>query len=316
MRILLIDDEEFTRRELGGYLEDEGYSIITASDGEEGIKLFEKLLPELVLTDVKMPKMDGFDVLKVIKEKRPETRVIILTGHGDENMVIKALKNGANDYIKKPIHLNHLNESIIKAVESVKNLKKTIFNATNISNLNMDLSISNNLDAIYGVTNYITNLNHRYFTKASCEKIKLALIECLRNSIEHGNLEIGYDEKNEYLEEGTFTKELNHRKSLEKYKDRKVFLNYILDKNKVCYVIKDEGKGFDWENLPNAEEPDNIFKRNGRGILLIKLMMDEVSFNENGNEITIIKYSDLTNESVDKRNVWISHFIQNKHDLR
>ncbi len=316
MRILLIDDEEFTRRELGGYLEDEGYSIITASDGEEGIKMFEEHLPELVLTDVKMPKIDGFEVLKIIKEKRPETRVIILTGHGDENMVIKALKNGANDYIKKPIHLNHLNESIIKAVESVKNLKKTIFNATNINDLNMNLEIDNNLDAIYGVTNYITNLNHIYFSKASCEKIKLALIESLRNSIEHGNLDIGYDEKNEYLEEGTFTKELKHRKQLDKYKKRRVSLNYTLNRERVQYIIKDEGKGFDWKNLPNAEEPNNIFKRNGRGILLIKLMMDKVTFNEKGNEITIVKYTDITNNTLKERNVWITHFIQNRHDLR
>jgi len=211
VKILLIDDEEFTRKELSGYLEEEGYYVITASEGEEGIRMFEEHYPELVLTDVKMPKVDGFEVLRRIKTQKPETRVIILTGHGDEDMVLKALKEGANDYIKKPLNLSHLSECIMRAIESIRSLKRTTFNASSIITINQLLKINNNLDEIYGVTNYITNLNHIYFTKASCEKIKLALIETLRNSIEHGNLEIGYDEKSSFWEEGTFNNIIKDR---------------------------------------------------------------------------------------------------------
>lgn len=318
MKLLLIDDEEFTRKELSGYLEDEGYSVITASNGEDGIKIFDTEFPELVLTDVKMPKYDGFAVLKHIKTKKPETRVIILTGHGDEEMAIKALKNGANDYIKKPINLNHLNDSIDKAVGSIRSLKRTTFNAVNIDVHHQVLEIRNNLEEIYGVTNYITNLNHIFFTKASCEKIKLAIIESLRNSIEHGNLEIGYDEKHDLLESGLFNQEMKNRINSDEFKNRMVRIEYTLSKDGIKYIIKDEGKGFDWKNLPNADTPENIFKRNGRGLLLIKLMMDEVSYNEKGNEITLMKKSDIDMDNIDRyeKDVWICQYIQNKHDLR
>lgn len=316
MVILLIDDEKFTRNELRAYLEEEGYNVVTASNGVEGIEAFEKLYPEIVLTDVKMPKMDGFKVLQIIKTKKPETRVILLTGHGDEEMAIRALKEGANDYIKKPINLNDLNESIIRAVESIRSLKRTTFNASNIYSINQIIKINNNLDEIYGVTNYITNLNYIYFTKASCEKIKLAIIETLRNSIEHGNLEIGYSEKNKLLENGVFNQELKIRTNKSPYKERRVTIKYTLNYKGVRYIIKDDGNGFDWDNAPSADEPSNIFKRNGRGLLLIKLMMDEIKFNKKGNIIHIIKKSDLEPEERNNKNIWISHYIQNKHDLR
>ncbi len=319
MKILLIDDEEFTRIELGGFLQDEGYSVITASDGLEGITTFENIQPEIVLTDVKMPKVDGFTVLKKIKAQKPETRVIILTGHGDEEMVIRALKEGANDYIKKPINLNYLSESMTRASESIKSLKRTTFNASSVVNINQVLKIDNNLDTIYAVTNYITNLNHVYFNKASCEKIKLALIESLRNSIEHGNLEIDYDEKNKLLEEGKFNEELKRRLNNDYFKHRFVYIRYSLNSDEVRYEIEDQGKGFNWMKLPNADDPKNIFKRNGRGIMLIKLMMDEMFYNEKGNCITLVKKSninDMDNDNKSGRNVWISHYIQNKHDLR
>jgi DNA-binding response OmpR family regulator len=315
MNILLIDDEEFTRLELGEFLQDEGYNVITASDGIEGIKLFQEKHPEIVLTDVKMPKMDGFTVLKKIKAQKPETRVLLLTGHGDEEMVIRALKEGANDYIKKPINLNYLSESMLRASESVKSLKRTTFNASSVLNVNQTIKIDNNLDTIYAVTNYITNLNYVYFNKAACEKIKLALIESLRNSIEHGNLEIDYEEKNKLLEEGKFNEELRNRLNNEYYKNRQVTIKYFLDNNEVRYTIEDQGKGFNWKKLPNLDDPQNIFKRNGRGIMLIKLMMDDTYFNEKGNVITLVKKCDHEDNNVPK-NVWISHYIQNKHDLR
>ncbi|MFV9646994.1 MAG: response regulator, partial [Desulfobacterales bacterium] len=97
-RILLIDDEEGIRKVLGITLEDIGYEVLSAENGEEALRLFRKKAPPIVLTDIKMPGIDGIQVLKTIKEESPDTEVIMLTGHGDMELAIRSLKFDATDF--------------------------------------------------------------------------------------------------------------------------------------------------------------------------------------------------------------------------
>ncbi len=102
-KLLLIDDEEPVRKILGLYLRSKDYEVITAADGKEGIELFQQERPPIVLTDVKMPGMDGIEVLKRIKQISPETEVIVVTGHGDMDLSIQSLQLDASDFITKPV---------------------------------------------------------------------------------------------------------------------------------------------------------------------------------------------------------------------
>jgi PAS domain S-box-containing protein len=100
---LLIDDEPDILRVLSISLKADGYDVVSAQNGPEGIAAFEKEKPDIVITDIKMPGMDGIEVLKKIKGLNADTEVIIITGHGDIENAIEALKHGASDYINKPI---------------------------------------------------------------------------------------------------------------------------------------------------------------------------------------------------------------------
>ena len=80
LKVLLIDDEESIRKLVGLYLSSKGYEVITAADGQGGIDLFTRETPSIVLTDIKMPGIDGIEVLKRIKQVSPETEVIVITG--------------------------------------------------------------------------------------------------------------------------------------------------------------------------------------------------------------------------------------------
>lgn len=102
-KILLIDDEEDIRRLLALTLKSEGYEIITAENGEDGLKQFKSYLPDLVITDIKMPKKDGVALLKDIKDLGTDVDVIMLTGHSDEATAIACLRQGAYDYLRKPL---------------------------------------------------------------------------------------------------------------------------------------------------------------------------------------------------------------------
>ncbi len=116
-KILLIDDEEAIVRLLSMSLRSDGYDVVTALSGEEGLQTFQEESPELVLTDIKMPGMDGIEVLQRIKELQPDAEVIIITGHGDIDNAIEALKFGASDFINKPVRDEVLSVALQRAEE-------------------------------------------------------------------------------------------------------------------------------------------------------------------------------------------------------
>jgi DNA-binding NtrC family response regulator len=101
-KILVIDDEDIVRLSCSRTLVPEGYELKMAKNGSEGLKLLEEESFDLVLTDLKMPNMDGIEVLANIKEKWPATDVVIVTGYQTVETAVKAIKLGAYDYIEKP----------------------------------------------------------------------------------------------------------------------------------------------------------------------------------------------------------------------
>ena len=118
-KILLIDDEPDIVRVLGISLRADGYEVVPALSGAEGIEAFAKNKPEIVITDIKMPGMDGIEVLKKIKDLDPNTEVIIITGHGDIDNTIEALKYGASDFINKPVRDDALSIALKRAKEKL-----------------------------------------------------------------------------------------------------------------------------------------------------------------------------------------------------
>jgi DNA-binding NtrC family response regulator len=115
-KILIIDDDISLRRVLEFNLQEEGYEVVTAASGEEGVQLFSETGPTLVITDMKMPGMDGMQVLKSIKEHSPETLVIIITAFGAVESAVAAMKAGAHDYITKPFNRDTLRLTVTKAL--------------------------------------------------------------------------------------------------------------------------------------------------------------------------------------------------------
>jgi len=117
--ILLVDDEAGIRKVLGISLQDSGYDVHTAENAKEALRLFEEVAPPIVLTDIKMPDMDGIELLRRIKKINPDTEVIMFTGHGDMGLAIKSLKNDATDFVNKPINDEVLDIALKRARERI-----------------------------------------------------------------------------------------------------------------------------------------------------------------------------------------------------
>ena len=123
-RILVIDDKENICKLLSAHLNGEGYQVDIAPDGEQGVAMFDSGMYDLVITDVKMPGMDGLGVLRRIKDRSPDTVVVMITAFADMDDAIAAMKMGAFDYLKKPFKLEEIQATVEKALETRRLLQE------------------------------------------------------------------------------------------------------------------------------------------------------------------------------------------------
>ncbi|HAO19981.1 MAG: hypothetical protein BWK80_21590 [Desulfobacteraceae bacterium IS3] len=123
-KILLADDEEGIRKVLSISLADSGYEVLTAENGQRAFEIFQEHRPPIVLSDIKMPVMDGLELLKKIKEVSPDTEVIMISGHGDIDVAIQSLKYEAADFIVKPVNPESLEVALKRAIEKISMRRK------------------------------------------------------------------------------------------------------------------------------------------------------------------------------------------------
>ena len=119
--VLTIDDDQFVRESLANYLEDFGYTVLQAGDGLQGLELLAAHHPDLILVDLRMPRMDGLQVLAKVQEVAPEIPIMVVSGAGDIRDVVEALRRGAWDYLVKPIQdMNILLHSVQNCLERAR----------------------------------------------------------------------------------------------------------------------------------------------------------------------------------------------------
>ena len=123
-RILVVDDDESLRRVMQVQLEDLGYDVATAADGDSALRSLRLSVRELVISDLKMPGMSGIDLLKKVRAAYPETIVVVVTAFGTVESAVEAMKLGAYDYITKPVHPDALELSVGKALEHLHLLEE------------------------------------------------------------------------------------------------------------------------------------------------------------------------------------------------
>ncbi|MCX7679045.1 MAG: response regulator [Spirochaetes bacterium] len=298
--ILIIDEEEMTRFALQKKFLKQGYNVISLDKAEDALYLIknEEKKIDLLITDVKLRKMDGIELLRYLNTLETSIPVLVLTGQANLEDAIKALRYGAIDFIRKPfdvaevlsvarnaIRARHEKE-IADSVGKYLNYEKRQFIIGN------DISACNVLS--YKLTKNLPSSD--FCNKTTAENLALALREAITNAMFHGNLEISSEIRTEKGING-FNEEIEKRRFEAPYKDRKVTITYEYTGNYVEYIIEDEGPGFDFTQLPDPRNPENFLKDSGRGILIIQIHMDEVSWNEKGNIIKMKKYRTSRKES-------------------
>jgi CheY-like chemotaxis protein/anti-sigma regulatory factor (Ser/Thr protein kinase) len=288
--ILIVDDAAMDRHLAGAIVQKiEGWQPLYASDGKEALDALQRQTPDVVLTDMLMPEMDGLELVQTIRVKHPLVPVILMTAHGSEELAIRALRSGAASYVPK----KSLAHDLAETLESVLSASQSNRREQRILNCQVHHETHYRLDNDIGmVAPLVGHLEHQLERMRGCEPSGLVLIgvalhESLTNAILHGNLGVSSDLRE--TNEKEYYRLIAERRTQKPWCDRRVFVSATLNEQEAVYVIRDEGEGFDPELLPDPTDPANLGRVHGRGLLLIQTFMDRVEHNERGNQITMIK---------------------------
>jgi CheY-like chemotaxis protein len=292
-KVLVVDDNPMDRHLAGGLVDKAGSTPVYAANGREALEQMDRgEAPDLVLTDLLMPEMDGLELVKEVREKHPLVPVILMTAYGSEEIAIEALKKGAASYVPK----RNLGRDLVETLERVLSIslsgrdKHRLLECLTQTESHFLLDNDPSL-----IPPLIGHLQENLARMKLCDEIgrirvSVALQEALVNAIHHGNLEIGSELKEK--DEPSYYSLIEQRRLQKPYRTRRVHVIAKESPAEAAYVVRDEGPGFDPQTLPDPTDPCNLERCYGRGLLLIRTFMDEVYHNETGNQITLIKRRD------------------------
>jgi CheY-like chemotaxis protein len=290
--VLVVDDSAVDRIRAEKLLAKEGYTVVSAAGGRQALEILQRQLPDLVLTDMQMPEIDGLQLVQEIRAKYPAVPVILITAHGSEELAVEALQKGAASYVPKRNLAQDLPPTLASILEvakvdrNEKQLLKSLIHTESHFILDNDTSLIPSL-----IGHLETNLKRMQLCDENgLIRVAVALREALVNAIQHGNLEIGSELREQ--DDQRYYHLIEERREQEPYQDRRVHVYAKESHREAVYVIRDEGPGFDPSTLPDPTDPANLAKVSGRGLLLIRTFMDEVNHNAQGNEITMVKRRD------------------------
>jgi len=299
--VLVVDDSAMDRRLAKRLLEKhEGLIPALAEDGRAALDAIAQDVPDIVLTDLRMPEMDGLELVEAIRRRYPHLPVILMTAHGSEDTAVQALRRGAASYVPK----RKLAEELAETIDSVLQVTRTDRNHQSVLDC---MTVSETQFVLEndpaGLSSFIGFLESALSRMKMCDEtgliqIGVALREALVNAIFHGNLEVASALKDE---DASAFYELAQRRRHEKpYCDRRVHVTARLTRDDVQFVIRDDGPGFDPSELPDPTDLSNLDKPHGRGLLLMRTFMDEVRHNAEGTQVTLLKRAVSSDDSNDR----------------
>lgn len=293
--ILVVDDSAVDRRIVGGLLAKEGdWRIEYAENGSEALARMKAAAPDLVITDLQMPNMDGLELVAAARVHYPDVPVILMTAYGSEMLAVEALEQGAATYVPK----SQLAERLPGTVEEVLALARADRSYARLIDCMVRNEYTFLLDNDTALIDTLVDLiQHMVVGIGFCDfsgrlQIGVALKEALANALYHGNLEVGFDQAKAAREkpaEKQGPSLVDQRRSQAPYRERRIFVDVRLSRDEVQFVIRDQGPGFDVATIPGTSYPGALEPRHGRGLSLMQTFMDDVTYNAVGNEVTMVK---------------------------
>jgi CheY-like chemotaxis protein/anti-sigma regulatory factor (Ser/Thr protein kinase) len=287
---LVVDDSAMDRRLAGALLKRAGIEPFFAENGAAALLHIERHPPDIVLTDLQMPEMDGLELTRRIRARSVAIPVILMTAHGSEEIAVQALQLGAASYVPKRSLAHDLVSTVHAVLELSRARRASLRVIASLDQIESRFVLDNDVSAIPVLVGHLESdlTRLKLCDETGLLQIGVALREALVNAIYHGNLELSSELRE--IDGGKPYHDLAAQRIHEApYRDRRVRVTALQRPHEVRYVIADEGPGFDPAALPDPTDVSQLERVSGRGLLLIRTFMDEVEHSARGNEITLIK---------------------------
>lgn len=289
--VLVVDDSPVDQQLVGGLLKrDFDWIVEYADDGESAIEMISDIFPDVVVTDLQMPKMNGIDLCKTARKKFPHVPVILTTGQGSEELAAEALNAGAASYVPKSALAESLTDTVDQILEySRKNkCKKQLMEHT--TNCRHQFKIENDPQLIPPLLDFLQESMQtlKMGDPTTVRHASVALEEAINNAMYHGNLELSEQQARQArhaFREGDRYELVTQRQKQDPYQARRIYVGIDLSKAKAQFIVRDQGNGFDTSQIVNDSDTDHMSELGNRGVTLIRNFMDECTFNDEGNEI-------------------------------
>ncbi|MGH8164420.1 MAG: response regulator [Rhodanobacteraceae bacterium] len=293
--VLVVDDSPVDRR-LASLLLSRGttLSVETAANGMAALDCMKRREPDLVVTDLQMPELDGLGLIRLVRMHHPRVPVVLMTAHGSEDLAVEALEAGAASYVPK----SALPEKLLDTVEQVLAVSRADHNFDRLSqclaSAEFDLRLENDAALIDPLVDVVQRLVDKVQLCDATGRVRIgiALEEALLNALYRGNLELSFEQMQEdraNLLQGLSLGLAEQRRTQPPYGDRKIIVHVRVSPDELKLLVRDEGPGFDVTPVAGSDDPAPLSREGGRGLVLMRTFMDEVSYNELGNEVVMIK---------------------------
>jgi CheY-like chemotaxis protein/anti-sigma regulatory factor (Ser/Thr protein kinase) len=288
--VLVVDDSAMDRHLAGAIVQKMGgWNATFAGNGVEALAVLEQQPPDVVLTDMLMPEMDGLQLVQAIRSKYPTVPVILMTAHGSEDIAIQALQKGAASYVPKKSLARDLAETLEQVFAASKSRMQEKRLLACLDSFETSFTLDNDTGLIPSLVGLLEDdINRLKLCDAGgLVLLGVALHEAITNAILHGNLEL--DSAQRENDEKEYYRQSVNRRGQSPYAERRVYVSAKFTRAELSFTIRDEGNGFDPNTLPDPTDPSNLGRVSGRGLLLIQTFMDRVEHNPKGNQITMTK---------------------------
>lgn len=288
-RILLVDDSVTDRTLTSGLIRrsEPDWEIIAVDGARKALDEISSRRPDVVITDLVMPEMDGRELLRNVSHDYPTVPVILVTSKGDDQIAAECVSLGAVNYVPK----RRLGEDLVKALREIVNSEKEARATRKVLKYVVQnrcrFEIESQLQQIWSLVNFVRNRlqSMELFEAAEVQGMITAVREALLNAHFHGNFEVNSRPlelpRTEYVSVAT------DRRSAAPFADRRIRFTMSLEPDRIVFQISDDGTGFDLSAIETLRgSPEERFP-NGNGIRQIRMAMDSVSWNERGNEVTL-----------------------------
>jgi len=290
MNLLIADDTAEVLNFLQDFFVKAGHSVFCARDGEEALKILQNEEIDGIFCALTMPKLGGLELLKEVQSVNSRRPLVILCPPNDSENALNALQLGACDYLLKAINPLELQRTLDRVVSLQEGFHFSAYAMDHLLQETRTLEIGNDFTGLNRIIAFMTQDLPSYgiLNQEQLFRMNMLLKEAIENAIFHGNLELRSEMRRENPE--LFYKTAAQKRDIDPYKDRKLILQYDISRNSAKYVVRDEGKGFVHADLLDPADPDNLLRIEGRGLIMIMNFMDEVFWNDRGNEVTMVRY--------------------------